>query len=743
MKNQQKNILKLYILIAFLFINYSVVNSKSNITIENSVQTSDEIIFHSNGSTFSPVITLQADAEVLWIWDDNTTSNSINPTKNYGSAKIRTNRLKVTPWSALRRINIGFDGKDGGSNTIEFVADQQVSLVENINLVAPNLKEWCSSYNNLTSLDFSNFINLEIIECYFSSSLVNINLTNTPKLRRICLEDNNLSSLNLSDCVALEDLRASRNNYDAIIFPPQKEIIWHVCIWGNPKITNQKLFRDMTDFPLLADLFIEDTNQSGELRIPKSHPSRWGNINASKNHYTSVDFSGAFQNENAFTFLNLSFNELSSVNLSGCDQFKELYLKNNNLNSEAVDLILQQVYEFGTSNGKLNLTSNNSPTSSGLNYKANLEARGWSVLVDEITIIQSITVNSTTNNSINNDNGTLQLLASVLPVDATSKTVTWSVINETGKASISTTGLITAERNGTVKAVANSTSTDGSGIKGEMRITITNQVVPVESITVNSTTNSSINTDNGTLQLLASVLPVDASNKTVTWSVINETGKASISTTGLITAERNGTVKAVANSTDGSGIKDELRITITNQVVPVEKLEIIDSLKDDTIKGIGKKILLNAVITPSDATNKEVFWQVENISGLATIDSNGLLTSLSPGLIRIIVSLKEQPDLTARKEYKIVIPVGISVKLDNFINVFPNPTRGEININFENISKDGAICEIRNSKGQLLYREHIFQEQTKFSIKQYSGNLFFIKILNGVSIFNKKIIRIP
>jgi hypothetical protein len=75
---------------------------------------------------------------------------------------------------------------------------------------------------------------------------------------------------------------------------------------------------------------------------------------------------------------------------------------------------------------------------------------------------------------------------------------------------------------------------------------------------------TAINTDGGTLQLSAQIMPVDATNNTVTWSISNGTGQASISTTGLITAISSGTVIATATATDGSGVSGSLIITISN-----------------------------------------------------------------------------------------------------------------------------------------------------------------------------------
>ena len=90
---------------------------------------------------------------------------------------------------------------------------------------------------------------------------------------------------------------------------------------------------------------------------------------------------------------------------------------------------------------------------------------------------------------------------------------------------------------------------------GQLVITISNQVIPVTGITVTGAGGSSlITTDNGTLQLTATVTPTDATNKTVTWSIVNGTGQATINATGLVTAVASGTVTARATANDGSGV---------------------------------------------------------------------------------------------------------------------------------------------------------------------------------------------
>lgn len=86
---------------------------------------------------------------------------------------------------------------------------------------------------------------------------------------------------------------------------------------------------------------------------------------------------------------------------------------------------------------------------------------------------------------------------------------------------------------------------------GTLLITITNQ-----------TTMAAITTDKGTYQVTATVLPADATDKSLTWSI---TGPATVNQTGLVTATGNGTATVKATAKDGSGVFGTLPIPITGQ----------------------------------------------------------------------------------------------------------------------------------------------------------------------------------
>ena len=94
----------------------------------------------------------------------------------------------------------------------------------------------------------------------------------------------------------------------------------------------------------------------------------------------------------------------------------------------------------------------------------------------------------------------------------------------------------------------------------------------VEDITV--TGGTSITSDNGTLQMIATVEPSDA-NKSVKWVVENGTGKAKIDSKGLLTGVANGTVLVKAIAKDGTEVEGKTTVTISGQKVEIREINYV------------------------------------------------------------------------------------------------------------------------------------------------------------------------
>lgn len=103
--------------------------------------------------------------------------------------------------------------------------------------------------------------------------------------------------------------------------------------------------------------------------------------------------------------------------------------------------------------------------------------------------------------------------------------------------------------------------------EGTLLVNISNQSIHVSSVTVTAPIYF-ITSPFGTLQMTAAVLPADADDPSVTWSVISGTGTAAISSAGLLTALSNGYVTVRATARDGSGIYGGHIVDISGQVPP-------------------------------------------------------------------------------------------------------------------------------------------------------------------------------
>jgi len=155
---------------------------------------------------------------------------------------------------------------------------------------------------------------------------------------------------------------------------------------------------------------------------------------------------------------------------------------------------------------------------------------------------------------------------------------------------------------------ANTPISAGGGSSGGSSGSSGTSSVEVSAIIVKGTGNTTIiTTDNGTLQMVADVQPTSATIKTVTWSVINGTGEATISNTGLLKAVADGTVTVKATAKDGSGVYGQLLVTISGQ-----GSVIVDDIKAPVITLIGSARV--NVLNGSSYTDKGA-TATDNIDG--------------------------------------------------------------------------------------------------------------------------------
>lgn len=151
-----------------------------------------------------------------------------------------------------------------------------------------------------------------------------------------------------------------------------------------------------------------------------------------------------------------------------------------------------------------------------------------------------------------------------------------------------------------------------------------------------SLTPTEITLDAGSSQTLtATVTPANATNKNVTWSSDNE-AVATVDQHGTVIARNGGQAIITVTTADGS---KTATCTVNVRVhigVPVQSVGLN---KTELALEVGKTGTLEAIVEPSDATNKNVTWSSNNPE-FATVD-NGVVTAVSAGEAIITVTTED------------------------------------------------------------------------------------------------------
>lgn len=251
------------------------------------------------------------------------------------------------------------------------------------------------------------------------------------------------------------------------------------------------------------------------------------------------------------------------------------------------------------------------------------------------------------------------LVAVASPSYATNKTLKWESSN-TAIAEVDNTGKVTAKDLG--NATITVSATDGGGA-APVTCEITVSAVAVGSVSISPAELSLALNGTTSGQLTATVLPANASDKTVAWKSLNTT-VANVDAQGNVTAVGVGetTITATAGGIEARNI---VKVTIL--------------LKDISIAPTGATIGVNAttkpVVTfdPADAVNKKVTWTSDN-TGVATVNAEGLITGAGLGTANIKV---KSEDGGFEKVFVVEVVSGSSVTVDPAVT---NRTVGELQI---------------------------------------------------------------
>ena len=243
--------------------------------------------------------------------------------------------------------------------------------------------------------------------------------------------------------------------------------------------------------------------------------------------------------------------------------------------------------------------------------------------IDKLVAVSSITIDGEQTLTLK-VNEAATLVATVLPDNATDKTIEWtSFDNDVVEVA---RGRLLAHKAG--DAVITATAKDGQGAKATVTVKV---IVEAESVEVSGAKHVAIN---GTVTFAATVSPENATDKTVTWTTDNDK-IATVDTNGVLTGVAEGKVVVTATTANGKtatatvyvtkvaidGTQDEVYNTVdafaTNgeDIVTVKDVVLFGDkglymFADITDKFVGKNSHMECVLTFGDTVADGKTFQV-------------------------------------------------------------------------------------------------------------------------------------
>ena len=236
-------------------------------------------------------------------------------------------------------------------------------------------------------------------------------------------------------------------------------------------------------------------------------------------------------------------------------------------------------------------------------------------------------------------------------------------------------------------------------------------------------------TVNTSLQLTVTLFPENASNPYLSWNSSDET-IATVDSDGLVTAIGPGNVSIEVVTHDG-GFADQRELITENPHVAVTGITV--SPDYDTVE-IDKTIKLDAVISPSDASNHSVYWLSADTS-IAVVGTDGLVTGIAEGSVTITVTTEDGGYQASAAITVTDISTGIfgspSGKVPDLgdITLAPNPA-GNFTILIVPSGLTGARLSIIDIKGIILREEILNEGENLVYLDTFKSGIYNMRITN-------------
>ncbi len=307
----------------------------------------------------------------------------------------------------------------------------------------------------------------------------------------------------------------------------------------------------------------------------------------------------------------------------------------------------------------------------------------------------------------------------VLPEEASCKIVTYSSSDEK-ILTVTSEGKVTGVTSG--KATITITSVDGvtKEIEFESYIYVENVIVEnLDSYVIKDKT--SIN-----LADKVSVLPADASNKTLTYTSSDES-ILTVTSDGIVTGVTSGKVKIIITSVDNKSAEVEFEsyISVTDITTDLDSFVIKDKASID----LNEKFK----VLPLDSTNKTLSFSSSDTS-IFKISEDGVLTGVTSGKAIITVTASDGVSKTFEFESyisatsidvsleKYTYELGDTIELAKFLTVMPSDSTNKTltysidNTDIASVSETGLITTLKTGSFKVTITQFDINKELEFKV---------------------------
>ena len=320
------------------------------------------------------------------------------------------------------------------------------------------------------------------------------------------------------------------------------------------------------------------------------------------------------------------------------------------------------------------------------------------------------------------------LIVTIEPENATNKDLIW--FNSDESVISLTDGVVTALKAGVCYVMI--TSVDGNKITSCDIVVTEDTPEPVYNVTSLSLFPNKKATivAGGVLQVTATVLPENATDKSLVWTSSDET-VATVDSLGKISALKAGLATITVTTNDG-GKTASIEVSVFGIAVS----SVVLDKTADTIP-IGSSVQLTATVNPSYATDKTVKWTSSN-EAVASVDSTGKVYGIAVGVATIVVEANNgKTDTCVITVYRPVNDVTIELPLvgeESIIIALELPAGGFVTGSFVLTLPEGLLIDLDNTSVSESLSENL-----QLIVTPLGNNTWLVELAAAIQTYSMRL----